>query len=85
MFTAKEIRDLLQASPFRPFRIRLSDGGHYDVMNHDGAMVLKNYVEVGLNFDPDGIAEDVARCSILHITQIEDLPASPKRKKARKR
>lgn len=85
MFTAKELRDLLQATPFRPFRIRLSDGGHHDVLHHDGAMVLKNYLEVGLNFDPDGIAEHVARCSILHITQIEDLPEPTKRAKTRKR
>ena len=74
MITAKQIRDLLHARPFRPFRIFLSDGGTYDILNHDSAMVLKNYVEVGLNPDVDGIAENVARCSILHITRIEDLP-----------
>jgi hypothetical protein len=62
-----------------------SDGGHHDILNNDGAMVLKNYIEVGLDFDPDGIAEHVARCSILHITQIEDLAESAKRGKVRKR
>jgi hypothetical protein len=76
MITAKQIRELLQARPFRPFRIALSDGTHYDIVNHDLAWVMKNTVEVGLNLDPDGFAEYAARCSILHITNLEDLPAA---------
>lgn len=76
MITAKQIRELLQARPFRPFRICLSDGSHYDITNHDMAFVMKNFVEVGLNLDPDGFAEYAARCSILHITKLEDLAES---------
>jgi len=38
------------------------------------AFVGKNTVEIGLNLDPDGFAEYFARCSILHITKLEDLP-----------
>ncbi len=74
MITAKQIRELLQARPFRPFRIGLSDGTRYDITNHDMAFVGKNTVEIGLNFDLDGFAEYFARCSILHITKLEDLP-----------
>lgn len=74
MITAKQLRELLQARPFKPFRLCLSDGTHYDITNHDSAFVTKNTVEVGLNIDPDGFAEYVARCSILHITKLEDLP-----------
>ena len=76
MITAKHIRDLMQAKPFHPFRICLSDGTHYDITNHDMALVGKNIVEVGLNLDADGFAEHFARCSILHITKLEDLPAT---------
>lgn len=74
MITAKQIRELLQARPFKPFRICLSDGTHYDITNHDMAFVGKNTVEIGLNLDPDGFAEYFARCSILHITKLEDIP-----------
>jgi hypothetical protein len=74
VITAKQIRELLQAKPFRPFRICLSDGSHYDIPNHDAAFVGRNTVEIGLNLDPDGFAEYFARCSILHITKLEDLP-----------
>ena len=74
MITAKQIRGLLEARPFRPFRICLSDGSHYNITNHDMAFVMKNTVEVGLNPDSDGFAEYAARCAILHITKLEDLP-----------
>ncbi len=74
MITAKQLREQLQAKPFKPFRICLSDGTHHDITNHDMAWVTRNSVEVGLNVDPDGFAEYVARCSILHITKLEDLP-----------
>ncbi len=73
MITAKQIRELLQSKPFKPFRICLSDGTHYDITNHDMAFVMKSTVEVGLNLDPDGFAEYAARCSILHITKLEDI------------
>jgi hypothetical protein len=74
MITARQLRELLQSRPFKPFRLCLSDDTHYDITNHDMAFVTKNTVEVGLNLDPDGFAEYVARCSILHITNLEDLP-----------
>jgi len=74
MITAKQPRELLQAKPLRPFRICLADGTHYDITNHDLAFIGRNTVEVGLNLDPDGFAEYFARCSILHITKLEDLP-----------
>ena len=74
MISAIQIRTLLEAKPFRPFRIRMSDGTHRDITHHDMAWVTKSTVEVGLNLDADGFAEYVARCSILHITALEDLP-----------
>jgi hypothetical protein len=74
VITPMQIRELMQGRPFRPFRIWLSDGSHYDILNHDATFVTKNAVEVGLNIDPDGFAEYVTRCSILHIAKLEDLP-----------
>jgi hypothetical protein len=74
MISAKHIRALLDAKPFKPFRICMSDGTHRDITHHDMAWVTQNTVEVGLNLDADGFAEYVARCSILHITKLEDIP-----------
>ena len=73
MFSAKEIKQLMDADPFRPFKIYLSDGSSYQVPNHDAALVFRNFVEVGLNRDPDGILDTAVRCAIIHISRIEDL------------
>jgi hypothetical protein len=75
MITAKQVRQLLTAHPFRPFRVHLSDGSHYDVPNHDAAIVEHNTVDIGVNLDPDGIAERLVRCAILHIVKLEDREA----------
>ena len=75
MITAKQLRDLITATPFKPFRIHLSDGSHYDVANRDMAIVEKNTVDIGVNLGPDGIAEKLVRCAILHIVELEDLEA----------
>ena len=73
MFTAKEIKELIEAKPFKPFKIYLSDGTSYEISNHDMAMVSKNAVYVGIHPDPDSIAERFVRCALLHITKIEEL------------
>ena len=76
MITAKQVRELITANPFKPFRVHLSDGSHYDVTNRDMAIVEKNTVDIGVNLDPDGIADGLVRCAILHIVKLADLEAS---------
>jgi hypothetical protein len=73
MFTAKQIRDLLTAKEFKPFRLHLSDGTAYEITNHDMALVAHHTVEIGVNPDPEGIAERFVRCAIMRITRIEDV------------
>ncbi len=76
MFVAKHFKDLLEAKPFQPFRIHLSDGSTHDVLNHEAAFVTRNYLEIGLDQDDDKIPGRLVKCSILHITQIEELLAA---------
>jgi hypothetical protein len=64
----------MKAQPFRPFRICLSDGKHFDATNHDIAFVKSTTVEIGIELDAKGFAENCAEFSILHITRIEDIP-----------
>jgi hypothetical protein len=73
MFTAKEIKERMEEKPFRPFRIFMSSGEVYDVPNHDAAFVKRNVVEIGLDLDSNGIADNYRRCAILHIASIEDI------------
>ena len=40
------------------------------------AIVERNTVDIGVNLDPDGIADGLVRCAILHIVKLADLEAS---------
>lgn len=73
MFTARNIKELMTAIPFRPFRIHMSDGSSYEVVNRDMALVGQNSVEVGADPDANGIAGRFVRCAIIHISRIEEL------------
>ncbi len=76
MFTAKQLKERMDETPFRPFRIRMSNGEAYEIKNHDAAFVLSNAIEVGIEQDTDGFVLLTRRCSILHIASMEDIPAS---------
>ena len=75
MITARQLKQLMTANPFRPFRVHLSDGSHYDVPNHDAALVEHTTLDVAVNPDRDGIAETLVRCAIIHIVKLEDIEA----------
>jgi hypothetical protein len=76
MVNALELKKLMQARPFQPFRVRMSDGKSYEIPNHEAAFVTRNYLEIGTDLDSHSIPGTVTRCAILHITQIEDLQAA---------
>lgn len=76
MFTAKQLRERMEQKPFRPFRIRMSNGESYDIPNHDAAWVLRDSIEIGLDPDAEGMVALTRRCAIHHIASIEDIPTS---------
>lgn len=76
MFSAQQLKDRMNSQPFRPFRLCLSDGKTFDITNHDAAFIKRNAVEIGLDADPNGLAERFVECAIIHITRIEDLVAA---------
>jgi hypothetical protein len=64
---------LLAAAPFRPFRVFVSDQGHYDVPHPEAARVAGGVLEVAVK--PTGFAgppgERKAFLSFVHITRVE--------------
>lgn len=76
MFTARLLKERMDQKPFRPFRIRMSNGESYDISNHDSSWVLRDSVEIGLDPDAEGMVALTRRCAILHIASIEDIPSS---------
>ena len=73
MFTANQLKERMQEKPFRPFRLKMSNGESYDIKNHDAAWVLRNAVEIGMDPDAEGFVSNTRRCAILHIASIEDI------------
>ena len=68
-----ELKQRVDAQPFKPFRICMTDGKTYDITNHDAMFVKRNAVMIGINLDADSIAERFAECAIIHIIRVEDL------------
>ena len=73
MMTAALLKQRMEAQPFRPFRLHMSDGKTYDIPNHDAMFVKRNVVEIGMDLDADSIGERFIQCAILHITSLEEL------------
>ena len=74
-----EVLDVVRHRPFEPFRLCLSDGGHYDVYSPDLCMVGNLSVTIGLTSKAgDALYERTVKLDVFHITRIEPLPASAK-------
>lgn len=80
MFTSADIRSLLDARPFVPFRLILTDGGSVDIRHREFAMPFRRFVIVGI---PDAQADgaDLDRyvtVFYMHISRVEMLsPGAP--------
>jgi hypothetical protein len=67
-----ELLRLLREQPFRPFRMRFSNGVVHEIRHPDMAIVTPSAVYVGIsaNTAPDA-AEDIVIVALVHIVQIE--------------
>jgi hypothetical protein len=80
MFTLRDFRRLLDAAPFQPFRLFLSDGGHVDIISRELVAAGKSFAVIGI-LDPDTADQGFDRYTIvwyLHVTRYEMLrPGQP--------
>ncbi|MDA1277977.1 MAG: hypothetical protein O2960_28615 [Verrucomicrobia bacterium] len=74
----RDLRGLIQTSPFRPFRLHLADGKSLRVPHPDFALVAAEYVVVASELS-GGIPGDINLIPYEHIVRVEMLP-----RKARK-
>jgi hypothetical protein len=70
-----DVLQMLRARPFQPFRISRSDGEQYEVRHPDNAIVSRSTVLVGVPGprNPNGLAERVVTCALVHIARMEAL------------
>jgi hypothetical protein len=76
MINARVLKERMDAQLFKPFRVCMSDGKSFDITHHDMAFVKANTLEIGIELNARGFAEHCAECAYIHITRIEDIPAS---------
>jgi hypothetical protein len=74
----QEIKRLLNATPFVPFRVHTSDGKHLDVKHPELALVSRMMLFVARPVaDPrEEVPDRVDSVSPLHIVQLEPLVAA---------
>ena len=48
MIDPADVQELLDKEPFEPFRIRMTDGNHYDVTNPDLAVAMESNLFLAL-------------------------------------
>ncbi|MCK6483429.1 MAG: hypothetical protein L6R00_04750 [Phycisphaerae bacterium] len=63
-----DIRELLTRDPFRPFRVRLSSGDHYDVRDPLSAALMKSRLFIALPHSDRSVY-----IPYLHIAALETL------------
>lgn len=79
MFTLDDLRTLLRAQPFVPFRLWYSDGQYFDVRGPKHVLPLRQYVIVGL-FDSNSLDDGFDRHAVVwytHVTRYEALTSAP--------
>jgi hypothetical protein len=80
-----DLTEALQANPFRPFRLYVSDGSTYQIRHPEMMMVTRQSVIVGiLDSGGNGASENAypeiersTTVDLLHVTQMEELERRP--------
>lgn len=77
MFTRNDLLTLLNAKPFSPFRLWLSDGGHIDVRSREVASPGRYYAIIWLHDPQSGDVGFDRHTTVwyMHITRHEALQA----------
>jgi hypothetical protein len=78
MYNAEEILARVRRRPFRPLRLIVSEGLHYDIHHPDLVFVGRHDLHIGHPWrGHPGIYDGVTRVALVHVVALEDLPALP--------
>ncbi|MBM3851958.1 MAG: hypothetical protein FJ399_02245 [Verrucomicrobia bacterium] len=73
MIVPEDIRELLNARPFKPFRVGLSDGREFVVPHPEFAWLIGGQLFVATpRRGRESNDYSIGRLSVLHITRLED-------------
>ena len=68
---AREFKTLLDATPFKPFRIQTTRTGRYDITAPTMVLLTRTKVYLAKDKDADGIAADIDQIPLAQITSHE--------------
>ena len=83
--TVQTFRELLTASPFKPFRVVMSSGKKYDVRHPELALLTQSEILVGVDAAEDGVPAEFKICSLQHVTCVEPLTRSTGKQRGTKK
>ena len=66
-----ELKEVLRAQPFEPFRIKLTNEDSYVIRHPEFAALSRSSVHVGIPSGKDGIPDRYVQCDLLHVVSIE--------------
>ncbi len=76
MYRPEDIQARLREKPFRPLRIRVSEGLQYDIHHPDLVFVGNRDLMIGFpGPDNPSIYDRVTRVALIHVVALEDTPA----------
>lgn len=74
-----DMRDLLRAQPFIPFRLNMTNGTSYEIRHSELVIPLPRTVVVALDGDlAQGLPERTVTLPLLHIVSVDHLEPAPK-------
>ncbi|MEN0111928.1 MAG: hypothetical protein AAF805_14510 [Planctomycetota bacterium] len=69
--------EFLAERPFKPLRLRLADGRHYEVVHPELAIVGEGFVTLGIPRNADSkVATRLTHCSLAHVVEVEPVAAA---------
>jgi hypothetical protein len=71
--TPETVQKHLLHQPFQPFRVFLSDGAVYDVLQPEMVLVLQREVVIALPKPGERFPRHMVYCHLLHIMRIEPI------------
>jgi hypothetical protein len=76
VFNPETIQARLREKPFKPLRIIVSEGQHFDIQHPDLVLVGRDDLIIGFATpDMPTIYNRVTRVALIHVVAMEDLPA----------
>ena len=73
---AEDMQEILEARPFKPFRLHLTDGEAFDITHPELVMQTRSKLIVDLPpRQGSRIVEHVEHCALMHVVRVEELEA----------